>query len=496
MNRQLAAWLLVANSVCLARLGAHSSRVDRQASPQPETFKVLSISAGPSGADVNGRFVLDQVRSRFNRQRDSQVIVYFEWDGTPGKHRLAARWRGPGGGVSTQSEFEYEARDRRFGATWNLPVSASTPVGRWSVEALIDGLPSGSLPFDITDDDVAPGEPPRRPLAPAQLFERARGAFVTVQRSATPTMIGDQAGGVVLGPGLVATAFPAIDATESIHVSVPGGARQMVTAVAAWDRRQGWAVLAAVVPGVSPLPASTQAPGVGDRCYSVTGDPSGSYVLVEGTIVGGSEVPGTGRRYVANFFSGATLAGSPVLSEYGDLIGIVGASQAGGSLRLQVAESAATGGPQSRQVIPVSALPSSRSSENASISDLRLRGVLMAPVTGDHVVSGGFARRIETSPTRRPADQRDDFAVREGGSIYAFVTWDPKVRLKGASVLRVFDDANRPVVESAPKKTDLKPGNLVWGQWQFALPARPGQYRVDIVVGDATCWRRYFLVRE
>jgi hypothetical protein len=500
MSRRLVAWLLIATPVCVLRVGAvdHALRFDRQASPQTETFKVLSVAAGPSGAEANGKYVLDQIRSRFNRQRDSQVVVYFRWDGTPGRHRLAARWRSPGGSVSTQSEFEYEARDREFGAYWNLPLSASTPVGRWSVEALIDGLPSGSLAFEITDDDVEAGEPSRRPLAHAQLFERARAAFLIVERSATPTMLHDQAGGLVLAPGLVATTFPAVDATDTLHVRAPGGPRQPATSVAAWDRRQGWAILAATVPGRSPLPASSQAAGVGERCFSITGDPSGSHVLVEGTVVGNSEVPGSGRRYVANFFSGATLPGSPVLNEYGDLIGIVGgiASEANKSLRQIIAESATGGGPQNRPVIPVTSLPSSQPSEIASIDDLRRRGVLMAPVTGDHVMSGGFARQISSRPTPHPVDQRDEFAVREAGSMYAFVTWDPKARLRGVAVLRMYDEENHALVESAPKKADLKPGNLVWGQWQVPLPARPGQYRVDVVLGDATYWRRYFLVRE
>lgn len=469
-----------------------------QAPPQAATFRLVAVAGGPRGAESGGIYRLDEVRSTFSRQRDTQVIVYFRWKGPPGKHRLAARWRGPGGAISTQSEFDYEARDREFGAYWILPLSASTPVGGWSIEATIDGLPSGSFAFEVTDAEPPPAEVRRRPLEPAQIYERALQLYAVIQRLSPLVVSGDSLGGLVAGNGIVATTFAAVDATDTLRVTLPDGSRQPAEALAAWNRRHGWALLKlrAAPPAASPITAA-DTPKVGDRCYSIMGEAGGARVLVEGTIIGAS-VSAIGPSVIVSFFSNRTLPGSPVLDEYGDLIGIMGGGwrQAVGSLLRQVAEAnseiAALGG----QVIPLSALPLETLAAPVPITELRTRGVLMPPVTGDHVLSGGFARQIDTRPTVRPIDQRDDYSVREGGSIYAFVTWDPKVRLKGFVVLRLFNDENRVLVESRPLKSDFKPGDMIFTHWPLPLPSSPGVYRVDIMLDAATFWRGFFRVTE
>jgi hypothetical protein len=91
-------------------------------------------------------------------------------------------------------------------------------------------------------------------------------------------------------------------------------------------------------------------------------------------------------------------------------------------------------------------------------------------------------------------DERDEFAGREGGVIFAFLTWDPKTRIKGAAVLHLYDQENRSVLESKPKKVDLKPGEMVFGHWQLSLPAHAGSYRVDVTIGGAVVWRGFFRV--
>src|SRR5436190_22072290 len=66
-------------------------------------LRVISISAGSSGSDVNVTFALSEERSVFSREADREVYVLFRWEGVPGPHKVVAQWRSPDG----------SARDRK-----------------------------------------------------------------------------------------------------------------------------------------------------------------------------------------------------------------------------------------------------------------------------------------------------------------------------------------------------------------------------------------------
>ncbi len=93
-----------------------------QVGQQPASVRVLKISSGPSASDVNGTFVLTSERSVFNRTEDREVLVFFQWEGTPGGHRLVAQWRSPDSAVTSSSAIDYIAKTQRFGAYWSLPL--------------------------------------------------------------------------------------------------------------------------------------------------------------------------------------------------------------------------------------------------------------------------------------------------------------------------------------------------------------------------------------
>ena len=492
------AWrILLALAVVLCAAPDLQSATGQAQSPPPAaTFRIVAIAGGPRGAESGGLYRLDEIRSTFSRKNDSQVVVYFRWEGPPGRHRLAARWRGPGGAVSSLSEFEYDARDREFGAYWTLPLSPSTPIGSWAIDATINGLPSGSFAFEVIDADAPPAEMRRRPLDAAALYDRVRQLYAVIERS-TPLLIsGRTVGGLAAGNDIVVTTFAAVDATDTLRVTLPDGSELPAEGLVAWNRRQGWALLS--VPAVAQARFQEAAPpSVGDRCYSVMGGPSGARILVDGTIVGSSSAAGR-PGVIAAFASGVARPGAPVLDQFGDLLGIVGggSEQAVGSLAHRFAQASSDLGMQGGQIIPLSALPWQSAAEPITIAELRRRGVLMPPVTGDHVLSGGFAREIARSPTVRPVDQRDEYSAREGGAIQAFITWEPRVRLKGAVALRLFDSENRPLGESKPKKSDLKRGEMVFANWQVSMPTTPGVYRVDVTLDGAALWRGFFRVTD
>jgi len=102
-----------------------------QAPPPGPAPALLRVAVGPSGQVRNGSYALDEERTRFDPAADKQVVVFFQWEGTPGTHRMTVQWKSPDGASSTTSPIEYVAKDRRFGAFWPMTVSATTAIGTW-----------------------------------------------------------------------------------------------------------------------------------------------------------------------------------------------------------------------------------------------------------------------------------------------------------------------------------------------------------------------------
>src|SRR6266511_3191747 len=183
----------------------------QQSQPAPPALTVLRIASGPHGEVRNGDFVLDEERTQFDPSKDKQVLVFFQWQGQPGVHRMTAQWKSPDGASSTTSPVQYEARDRRFGAFWPLMLSPASAAGTWSIEATVDGQPGGR-------------------------FERATAKGGRL----------DPAAAFAAGRGRLFTAVAAVDGADTITAVLPDGRRQAITAMVAMNRQQDWIVLAGV----------------------------------------------------------------------------------------------------------------------------------------------------------------------------------------------------------------------------------------------------------
>ena len=103
----------------------------------PPSLHVLRITSGPAGVEEKGTFRLTDERSVFSRSDDKEVIVYFQWDGAPGRHQLEATWRSPDGTTSSKTAIDYTAKERRFGAYWRFVITRDMQLGMWSVEAYV-----------------------------------------------------------------------------------------------------------------------------------------------------------------------------------------------------------------------------------------------------------------------------------------------------------------------------------------------------------------------
>lgn len=469
-------------------MSAVAADLDHQAmQQQAPALQVLKIAAGPTGKELQDGFVLTEERSTFNRSDDREVIVLFQWMGAPGPHKLLALWRSPDGGMTSSSAIDYIARDRRFGAYWRLTLTPTLPTGNWSIEVTVDGQPGGRFTFDVTDTKVQGGIV-KVPLSQSQLYDRLNHMFVILQRSLTSGAQLDAAAAFSGYKGRIYTAAAAIDDADRLEAVLPDGSKHEIATLLAWNRRQDWAVVAGGADAEVLAVAAANATNVGDRCYSMEAGASGGRVLSECTITGKGGSPGP--MLLATFFNGLGTPGAPVLNEYGELIGIIGAGNVPGATRLQHImrfRAELKGAP----IVPFNLVRVPEGATGSALAELRASGEIIAAVSGDeHVVSGGFARAIAKSPIVAPAEQRDEFSVHDK-SFVVFVSWSPQQRLKGQMVLRLHDADNHVVVESKPKRTDLPRRDLRLSSWEIPMLATPGLYRADVLLDARTLWRGF-----
>jgi hypothetical protein len=461
------------------------------------TIRVVRVAAGPRGTESGGEFRLDEERTTFNRATDTQVIVSFRWEGAPGMHRMAGRWRAPNGGVSI-SEFEYTARDRLFGAYWSLPITPSSPVGTWTLEATVDGLPSGTLTFEISDTAVVPDGTRRRPLAQSELFDRVSSVFVTIERSTQRGGTIGRTAGFLFVPGHIATTFMAVDAADGLRLLMPAGQREDISSLIAWNQTQDWALLPTATTQSTPLPIAPQIAKVGDRCYSMETGTGATRLLAECEFVGRSNSPAAGNlQLIARFSSGFGAPGAPVLNEFGEVVGMIsGALTSRGAVAGDpFGDILATRGDlKGVAVVLASAVHPPAAATPVSISDLRRQNVLLTPVSRpENVVVSGFAHSVDQG-TKQPIDQRATFSPRDDHFV-AFLEWQPKERLRGGLVCRIYDSTGQLLSQSKHGKIDFKPGPaLRTSEWELSVPSQPGSYRIEVSLDDVTVWRGFIQV--
>jgi hypothetical protein len=106
---------------------------------------VRSLS-GSKGTQEGNRFLIEDPRVVFQAGTDRQVMVLFEWQGPPGRHRCEGRWKDPTGNVVFSSASEVEAPGPRFGVYWGLSIPDSVATGTWVLEAVVDGEPRACTP--------------------------------------------------------------------------------------------------------------------------------------------------------------------------------------------------------------------------------------------------------------------------------------------------------------------------------------------------------------
>ena len=449
-------------------------------------LRLIRVVAGPAGIEKDGVFTLTHERTTFSRTDDKEVIVLFTWEGVPGRHRMVGTWRSPDGSLATSSVVEYEARDRRFGSYWRLALTPTTTLGTWTIDASVDGQAAGRLAFEITDATPPPAPPIKRVLTQRELYELLSRVHLVLERSTSGGRRLEPASALLDGDGRLYTTAAVLDDVDRLVAFRADGSSHPLTTMIGWNRREQWAVLAGGPRLSEKLTlASTERTGVGDRCFSMDGTASGGRVLMEGTISGQTMIAGAPPRLVATFFAGFVRAGSPVVNESGEFLGIVGGTP--DTIEMMRLQGELRGAP----ILPFNAFRVHEAAAPVELVTLRAKGETLAPVTGeDHIRSGGFAPSVPRGATTAPPDVRQEFRIGEK-SLAVFVVWNPRERLRGMLTMRLHDAERRIVAESKPARRDLRQGQLVLASWEQAMPSAPGLYRADVLLDDRIMWRGY-----
>ena len=460
---------------------------------------VLRIATGPSGREDNGKYVLDQERSEFDPATDKQVVVVFQWQGEPGPHRLNVKWTGPDGSIVAPAPTNYLARDRQFGAYWSLALSATAATGTWTVEATVDGQPAGRQSFQIVASNASAGSvsgPVKRLLSTGELFARASGTFVLLDRATKEGQHLDAAGAVALGGGRLLTAVAAMDGADAVTAVFPDGTRHPITSMVAMNRRQDWIVLAGGPTGdISQPIAPDGAVQIGDPLFTIAPGAATSRVLTDGITSGRGGSSATGPRIIVSLEGNGGAPGGGVFDQFGQLVGVIGGSLVSGTSNLSdliFFRSELRGTP----IVPVSLVRTVPGTEPVPLEAARSRGDLLPSVhIGQDVVSGGFAKALNKTQTVTPSDQRNEFSATEQGFL-AFVSWSAQTHLKGQITLKMYDEANRLALETKPSKINIWAGSRMISSWKLPIPAQPGVYRADVSIDGTIYWRGFVRISE
>jgi hypothetical protein len=468
-------------------------------------FRVIRSVSGSDGAQQNGSYVIRDPRTVFYIPQDHQVIVYFEWEGPPGLHHFEATWKGPGGKTTSISEFDYEAKQRRFGGYWNMALTDTTPTGLWTLQASVDGELTGAHTFQvIAGPGVVTAEPVRAPLTHAALYEKALISTVSIENRNTQGQMLNVGSGFFIGKGLVLTAFQVIEGASMLRLDLPGGKTVETKTVAAFNRRQDWAILQ--IPEVDAPAVTVAKPDswvVGDQCFFLDATEQGSRIIVSTTIVGKANFGGAGGRINLAHEPSNIGQGTALLDQYGDAIGVTGGTLVPGASSL---ESVRSGVPvkllmagavsESAMATPLSEIslpgPAVKSS---TLEELAHTGQFVPPVVHrDDIMYGTMASEVrrEKDGVLHAIHEKYEFA-RSDKTAALLLHIAPKKKEKGSAIVSIYSLDNKVVGQLPPAKFAVQFGNLLYLSQSFSIGnLPPGIYRLDVAMDGDPVWRTFF----
>ncbi len=466
------------------------------------TFRVLRSLSGSKLIEQGGRSIVEDVRSLFYTTTDKQVIVYFTWDGPPGQHHFEGLWKNPNGKVVMTSEFDYKPELSRFGAFFKMMLGENPMTGIWTLEARINGENAGSHSFQLSSDprtDAHATAPARRLMSPSEIYNRAAAASVLIENISNTGERRNVGTGFFIGPAQLLTTFQVIDGATKVRVvGLLSGSVEAVD-VLSFNRRQDWIVLKVPTQvSTSLVRAEPNSWAVGDRNYFLDAPSEGSRVLVETSIIGKQNLINVGERLNIAATANRRALGSPLLNEFGEVVGILGGSLIPGTPFFDdfpfgapnISLGATTRGMFS---VPITMVDTSIGNQT-NIDGLAKSGQFLPPLLAQNVLSGVLGRSVnKKSDPPQVIDEKVEFS-RTATNAVLLITWLPKEKRKGQPALRVYDFDNRLLTETVnKKKITITPSKLSYSLWDLNLSAlAAGIYRVDVLLGSDVVWREFF----
>jgi hypothetical protein len=483
-------------------------------------FRLVRSISGSKGHEQVGRYIIDDPRTIFKVPDDRQVLVYVEWEGIAGLHEFEGHWKNPAGKLVAVSNFKIEVRGRTCSGFFTLLLSETSETGIWTLEARVDGELTGEHKFQIVSaaDPAAqttqappqanptgpPPEQARQPLTESQIYEIANAATALVEKLDSKGQRIDGGSGFFVEPDVLLTAFQVIDGASRLRVSLLDGRRLETQEALSWDKWQDWAFIKVDSGRKQSIRLSSSAESlVGSRVYALAVSASGARVIVRCDIVGKGRFPRNGERINLNC-THPDVIGSPLLDEYGDVIGIVGGSMIPGWASTKVLPGVYFSGSRLANAnpglvaVPIKS-PSKPSAGHPATNLQQLASdATFTPVLTrfENIQYGTLAKRVETKPVPRAMEETYEF--RSTDPLTVFIDWQPKEKIKGAATLRIYDLAGRLLIESKPAKLDVKPGpNSSYRWWKADISSlKPAIYRVDVLIDSSPIWRAFFKVND
>lgn len=473
--------------------------------PQPSAFRLVSSASGSKETRKNQRYIIEDPRTVFYVPGDHQVIMVFEWQGTPGLHRFKGNWVDPTGKIVSVQSFDIQSLSDQYSCSWTLNIPDNVMQGLWALEVQIDGHPASERTFEIKANPNGPKQPAPPPSA-ADVYSRAVAASAFIESLDSNGNVIRQGSGFFIGDESLVTAFQVIDGATSLRIEFPDGHDVPTNQVVAWNRRQDWAILKIAAPRAGVL---QQAPAnswkVGDVGYLLGSPNENSRTIQNVGITGIEDSPDAGERVNTSWYGSPRTIGSPLLDSYGRVIGVLGGTLIPGveTLRRTTADGFTIVGEEPNNafvslVVPLSMIPAvAGSRQPVTLSDLAAQNLFVKPLPRDlQVMSGTLCKDFKRSSYYyiTPVDPTTTFS-REGNILAAVITWNPDKKIKTTLQFRIFDLNNGLKEESRPSKFELH--SQATGYTGVKLPVaslKPGLYRVDLLLGNEPEWRAFFRV--